>query len=103
MVIEWLKIRVRPELREKYIQLDDEIWTPALKKYPGFLGKETWLNPQQLDEVVLVIRWETREAWKSVSPEAVQRIQAAFERKMSPQDYKMLEEGEWQVRKFLQS
>jgi uncharacterized protein (TIGR03792 family) len=102
MVIEWLKIKVKPELRDKYIQLDDKIWTPALKKNPGFLGKETWLSPQQLDEVVLVIRWETREAWKSVPPEEVQKIQAEFDRNLSPQDYDMVEEKEWQVRKFLQ-
>jgi uncharacterized protein (TIGR03792 family) len=103
MIIEWLKIRVKPELREKYIQLDDEIWTPALRKYPAFLGKETWVNPEQLDEVVLVIRWESREDWKAIPSEAVQQVQNAFDQRFSPQDYEMLEEGEWQVRKFLQS
>ena len=61
MVIEVLKFKVSPQLREKYIQKDAEIWTAALAKYPGFISKEVWINPNDSTEVVLIIRWETRE------------------------------------------
>jgi uncharacterized protein (TIGR03792 family) len=50
MVIEWLKVKVPIELRETYIQKDAEIWTATLSKYPGYVGKEIWLNPQDESE-----------------------------------------------------
>lgn len=55
MVIELLKVKIPPELREKCIQKDAEIWTAALAKYPGFMGKEVWINPNDPTEVVLII------------------------------------------------
>ncbi len=100
MVIEWLKVRVTPELREKYIQKDEEIWTTALAKYRGFLGKQVWLDPQKPDEVVLVIQWENREAWKSVSAADLEATESAFSKEMGEGSYKIIEEGEYQVRKF---
>lgn len=55
MIIEWLKVKVSPELRERYIQKDAELWTAALSSYPGFLSKEVlWIHPENLSEVVLV-------------------------------------------------
>ncbi len=102
MIIEWLKIQIKPELREKYIEKDAEIWTSALEKYPAFLGKEVWLDPKKPDEIILVIRWQTEAAWKSISPEEVEKVEAEFDAQMPSQDYKMIEEGEFQVRKFPQ-
>ena len=66
MVIEWLEFEVVPESREKFIEIDRRIWTATLKKFPGFLGKEVWVAPNQIDRVFLVIRWQTREQWKSI-------------------------------------
>jgi uncharacterized protein (TIGR03792 family) len=102
MVIEWLKVKVSPELREKYIQKDEEIWTKALSKYPGFLGKQVWINPKQQDEVVLVIHWESREAWQSVSAKDMEETERTFSKELGEGTYKIVEEGEYQVRKFLQ-
>ncbi len=45
MLIELLKFKIAAEMRETCIQKDAEIWTTALAKYPGFLGKEVWINP----------------------------------------------------------
>ncbi|WP_425469059.1 TIGR03792 family protein, partial [Pediococcus acidilactici] len=50
MVIEWLKFKVVSN-RERFVQKDAEIWTEALARYPGFLGKEVWLNPKESTEV----------------------------------------------------
>lgn len=100
MVIEWLKIQVKPELREKYIQKEVEIWNPALAKYPGFLGKEIWINPEKSNEVISIIRWETREAWKSIPEAEIQEITKKFDEAMASNDYEMIEQSEFQVRKF---
>ncbi|PIG91265.1 TIGR03792 family protein [Gloeocapsopsis sp. IPPAS B-1203] len=78
MVIEFLKCQVNPDLREHYLQVDAEVWTKALAKCPGFLGKEVWLNPEEASEVVLVIRWATKEDWKSISEELLRQTEQKF-------------------------
>ncbi|MBD1863289.1 MULTISPECIES: TIGR03792 family protein [Trichocoleus] len=102
MVIEWLKIKVAPEMREQYIQKDAEIWTAFLSEYPGFLGKEVWINPDNSTEVILVIRWASREAWKSVPSDRLAAIEQQFAQQLAG-SYPIIEAGEYQVRKFPQS
>lgn len=79
MVIEWLKFKVDPDLRDLYLEKDAEIWTPALKQYPGFIDKFTWLDPAQDAEVVFVIRWETRAQWKAIPEADLNSINADFD------------------------
>lgn len=100
MVIEWLKFHVAPESREKFIKKDKQIWTTALSSYSGFLGKEVWLEPNTADEVVFIIRWQSREQWKSIPAEELKAIEAKFAEAMDKIDYKMLESKEYQIRKF---
>ena len=45
MVIEWLKVKVAPELREKYIQLDAEVWTAAIAQAPATWAKKSGSTP----------------------------------------------------------
>ncbi len=96
MVIELLKVKVAPEHREQFIQKDAEIWTQALAHYPGFLGKEVWLNPKEPTLVILVIRWATREQWKSIPFEQLQEIEQRFSQQMG-NTYKLIESSEYQV------
>lgn len=100
MVIEWLKVRVDPEAREDYIQKDAEIWTATLASYPGFLGKEVWLNPNAADEVVLVIRWETRQQWKSIPQAVLDATEQRFQAVLGNYTHEIVESSEYQVRKF---
>ncbi|WP_414545590.1 TIGR03792 family protein [Nostoc sp. CCY0012] len=101
MVIELLKFKVAPEQREHYIQQDAEIWTTALAKYPGFLGKEVWINPNDPTELILIVRWATREQWKAIPVEDLQAIEAQFTQAMG-ESYPIVELAEYQVRKFPQ-
>ncbi len=102
VVIELLRFQVVFELREKFIQKDAEIWTHALASYPGFLGKEVWINPNNHTEVILVIHWATREQWKSIPTEQLKKIEARFAQQMG-KTYKLIDSVEYQVRKFSQS
>ncbi|MEG4168344.1 MULTISPECIES: TIGR03792 family protein [unclassified Microcoleus] len=95
MVIEWLKFQVPPEKWEAFIQRDEEVWTAGLRSLPGFLGKETWVDPVQ-NEVVILIRWQTRELWKSVSQSTIDELDA----KMGDLQIAIAESREYQVRKF---
>lgn len=96
MVIEWLKFRVPAAQRERYLAIDDEIWTPALAGYPGFLDKATWLAPGQEDEVIFVISWATREQWKAIPEADLVQINQRFDQALGF-DYEMLESKEFVV------
>lgn len=96
MVIEWLKFKVPPAQRERYLVIDDEIWTPALANYPGFLGKTTWLDPAHDDEVIFVISWATREQWKAIPEVDLEHINQRFDQALGF-GYEMLESKEFIV------
>jgi uncharacterized protein (TIGR03792 family) len=101
MVIEWLKIRVNPETREKFVGLDQEIWTKALARQSGFLGKEVWINPVVSDEIIVVVHWQTREQWKSIAPDLLAKTEEAFKVSMGIDNYAIIEAQEYQIRKCL--
>ena len=100
MVIEWPEFQVIPKFREKFIQVDREIWTATLEQYSGFLGKEVWLDPNQVDRVFLVIRWQTREQWKSVPQAILVQTEQKFAQQMGKNNYESVGMKEYQIRKF---
>jgi uncharacterized protein (TIGR03792 family) len=100
MVIEWLGFQIKPELREKFIQEDEKIWTAVLSKADGFLGKEIWIEPAQSDRIFLIVRWQTREQWKAVPIDLLQETEAKFMAVMGQNSYQMIETKEYQIRKF---
>ncbi|WP_008318466.1 TIGR03792 family protein [Leptolyngbya sp. PCC 6406] len=99
MVIEWLEFRVPADQRERYVQLDEEIWTPALRRYPGFLSKETWLDPTDAELVSLMIRWRSREEWKAISETDLTAIEVQFDQALGVA-YTLENAREFQVRRF---
>ncbi|OCQ97356.1 cyanobacterial protein, TIGR03792 family [Nostoc sp. MBR 210] len=100
VVIELLKFQVDPNLRETFIQKDAEIWTTALAKYPGFLSKEVWINPNDPSEVTFTIRWATREQWQAIPEADLIAIDSKFVQALG-NNFQMIESAEYQVRKFL--
>ncbi|MGC1395345.1 MAG: TIGR03792 family protein [Coleofasciculaceae cyanobacterium] len=101
MVIEWLKIKVASELREKFIAKDAQVWTAMLSGYPGFLSKEVWINPEIPTEVVLIIHWQTLEQWKSIPADKLVETDQLFTKEFGePQE--IIEAAQYQVRKFPQ-
>ena len=96
MIIEWLRFKVPPEKWEAFIQRDEEVWTAGLKNFPGYLGKEIWVDSVE-NEVVMLIRWETREQWKSVLQSTIEEL----DRQMGDLQIAIAESREYQVSKFL--
>ncbi len=99
MVIELLKFKGPAQQREEYIQKDAQIWTTALAKYPGFLGKEVWIDPNDPTQVILVIHWRTKEDWKAIPAKELMAIAKDFDEALGFK-YEMIESSEYQVRKF---
>jgi uncharacterized protein (TIGR03792 family) len=102
MVIEWLKFRVDSASREEFIQQDEKIWTASLSTYPGFLGKEVWIEPNAAGKIIFTIHWQTREQWKSIPVKDLVKIEQQFSAVMEEMKikYKMIESKEYQIRKF---
>ncbi|MBD2363913.1 TIGR03792 family protein [Anabaena minutissima FACHB-250] len=96
MVIEFLKFKVTPGTREDYLQQDAAIWTTVLAKYPGFLGKEVWINPQDSTEIIFIIRWATKEQWQAIPLEDLQAIEQKFAQAVG-NTYELVESKEYQV------
>jgi uncharacterized protein (TIGR03792 family) len=99
VVIELLKFQVDANQRENFIQKDGEIWTTALAKYPGFLGKEVWITSNNPTEVVFIIRWESLEQWKAIPQADLEAVEQKFAQALG-KTYNLVETAEYQVRKF---
>ncbi|MEM6611051.1 MAG: TIGR03792 family protein [Cyanobacteria bacterium P01_C01_bin.72] len=102
MVIEWLEFKVDSDSREQFIQQDEKTWTASLSTYPGFLGKEVWIEPSASDKVIFVIRWQTRQQWKSIPVSDLAKIEQEFSKIMADMSisYRMTVSKEYQIRKF---
>jgi len=70
-----------------------------LARHPGFLGKEVWINPEIQNEVILIIHWVSREAWKAVPAEQLEQTEQRFKQEIGTQ-HQIIEAAEYQVRKF---
>lgn len=61
MTIEWLRYQVPQELHDVFLKADAEIWTAMLSQQTGFIGKQSWFNPELPNELNLVIQWESKD------------------------------------------
>nr|WP_199307694.1 MULTISPECIES: TIGR03792 family protein [unclassified Leptolyngbya] len=95
-----MNVAVQADLREQYVQKDEEIWTPVLAQYPGFLGKEVWISPDDLSNVVLVIRWASLEEWQAIPQEVLDKTEARFQEAMGGETYRITDSKRFQVRKY---
>jgi len=77
-VVEHLRLQVPVESREHWMAAERGSWEPWLKQQPGFLGRDLYWDPAT-EEGTLLIRWSSREAWKSISMAEVETVQQRFE------------------------
>jgi uncharacterized protein (TIGR03792 family) len=78
MTIEWLKYKVPRDESKIFLNTDANIWTAMLSRQPGFISKQTWLNPEQPEEVNLVICWQSKKHWKAISKTLLQETDKKF-------------------------
>ena len=77
MIVEWMRVRVAPGARDRFVEVDGEVWTPGLSEERGFLGKEVWLGDDETD-LVMVIRWRSEEEWKGIAPARLEELERRF-------------------------
>ena len=77
-VIEQLRLAVPASHRELWLQAEASSWQPWLEQQSGFEGRQLFWDPQR-EEVLLLIRWSSREQWKAIPAAEVERVQEVFE------------------------
>ena len=64
--------------REAWLKAEQGSWEPWLAKQSGYLGRDIFWDAEQ-EEGILLIRWASREQWKSIPQAEVDVVQARFE------------------------
>ncbi|MEB3334871.1 MAG: TIGR03792 family protein, partial [Cyanobacteriota bacterium] len=77
-VVEHLRLRVPAEGRNAWLEAEQQIWDPWLRRQKGYLGREVlWHGDRQ--EGVLLIFWSNRDDWKAITASEVATVQRRFE------------------------
>jgi uncharacterized protein (TIGR03792 family) len=77
-VIEWYRCHVPSEFQSAFLEADARVWAASLEVQPGFLSKESWLEPNESQTITLVIRWASLADWKSIPVSVVEATDRAF-------------------------
>jgi uncharacterized protein (TIGR03792 family) len=78
--VEYLRINVKPEEVEKFVQADRDIWTTFLSKQSGFLNKQILCSTKTPGEIVILTQWRSREEWKSIPQPLLDEVAKEFDR-----------------------
>jgi len=79
-VVEVLEFRIEPELLDRWLEIERDVWTGFLVGRPGFVHKQVWTDADDPGAVSVVIWWATREQWKRITAAQV----AAVDARMGP-------------------
>ena len=74
VVIEFLTFDVAPDDRERWLRVEEEVWSRFLEAQDGFIRKEMWLAEEDPSAVHAVIWWESLAQWKAIGPESVAAV-----------------------------
>ena len=99
MVIEELRLKVPNKLKEVWLKAEKEVWEPWLSIQDGYLGRQLFWDKEK-EEALILVNWENKKLWKSISMNEVNKIQEKFEEnvktslstKINP--FKLIYEGE---------
>ena len=77
-VTEELRLKVPADYKDVWIQAEKSIWEPWLYNQDGFIGRQIFWNKKN-QEALILVNWENKKLWKSISMEEVNQIQEKFE------------------------
>ena len=78
-IVEHLKLDVPKKFKNAWLKAEEGSWEPWLRKQDGFLGRQLFWDPK-VEEATLLIGWESREVWKSISQTEINLVQQDFEK-----------------------
>ena len=78
-IVEHLKLDVPKKFKNAWLKAEKGSWEPWLLKQDGFLGRQLFWDPKE-EEATLLIGWESRAVWKSISQTEINLVQHDFEK-----------------------
>ena len=78
-IVEHLKLDVPKKFKNAWLKAEQGSWEPWLLKQDGFLGRQLFWDPKE-EEATLLIGWESRAVWKSISQTEINLVQHDFEK-----------------------
>ena len=78
LVTEELRLKIPSEFKEVWLQAEKEVWEPWLSIQDGFLGRQIFWDKEK-EEALILVNWENKKLWKSISMNEVNEIQEKFE------------------------
>ena len=99
MVIEELRLKVPADAKAAWLNAEKEIWDPWLSSQKGFLGRQLFWDKEK-EEALILVTWESKKLWKSISMSKVNVVQEKFEDnvktalKVKENPFELIYEGE---------
>ena len=99
IVIEELRLKVPAKFKEVWLRAEKQVWEPWLSIQEGFLGRQIFWDKDK-EEALILVNWQNKELWKSISMQAVNEVQGKFEDNVltsldvSKNPFKLIYEGE---------
>ena len=78
LVTEELRLKIPSELKKIWLQAEKEVWEPWLSIQDGFLGRQIFWDKEK-EEALILVNWENKKLWKSISMSEVNEVQEKFE------------------------
>ena len=99
IVIEELRLNVPSQFKDVWLKAEKQVWEPWLSTQDGFLGRQIFWDKEK-EEALVLVSWENKKLWKSISMEKVNELQEKFEDNVkttlnvSENPFKLIYEGE---------
>ena len=99
MVVEELRLNVPFKYKNTWLKAEAEIWEPWLEQKKGYKGRQIFYDENK-EEALVLVTWEDKKLWKSISTEDVKKVQTIFEEnvkeslKLTKNPFELIYEGE---------
>lgn len=77
-VTEELRLKVPENYKEIWLEAEKKIWEPWLSIQNGFLDRQIFWDKKN-EEALILVNWENKKLWKSITDEEVEKVQERFE------------------------
>ena len=77
-ITEELRLKIPSEFKKIWLQAEKEVWEPWLSIQDGFLGRQIFWDKEK-EEALILVNWENKKLWKSISMNEVNEVQEKFE------------------------
>ena len=99
LVTEELRLEIPSKFKEVWLKAEKEVWEPWLSIQDGYLGRKIFWDKEK-EEALILVDWENKRLWKSISMKEVNEMQEKFEENvktslnLNENPFKLIHEGE---------